>query len=178
MRMKNPLYPLTWVTAHLHSNQKSSSHKMEPQPTRAGNSWKNVYSYCSLGKETLTIYNYRIWGKNAFPLNIPSSTTQPDLKLTNITVRHQHQYSCRSFTGFYTPTEVGEAGKRVEGCEGPPTCQVPFQSGRGSLVPCVAAEEEEPDQEGGQHQNQDPEEPGHRWVSDSPGCQDIHAEGW
>lgn len=63
------------------------------------------------------------------------------------------------------------------GVQGPPTCQVPLQRGRGALVPTVAAEEEEPDQESGQHQSQDPEEPGHSWVSDSPGCQDIHAEG-
>ena len=63
------------------------------------------------------------------------------------------------------------------GVQGTPTCQVPLQRGRGALVPTVAAEEEEPDQESGQHQSQDPEEPGHSWVSDSPGCQDIHAEG-
>ncbi|KAF3834272.1 hypothetical protein F7725_025476, partial [Dissostichus mawsoni] len=41
----------------------------------------------------------------------------------------------------------------------------------------VAAEEEEPHQEGGQHQDQDPEEPGHSRVSSGPGCQDVHAEG-
>lgn len=45
------------------------------------------------------------------------------------------------------------------------------------MVPGVAAEEEEPDQEGGQHQEQDPEEPGHSRAGGGPGRQDVHAEG-
>lgn len=40
MSMKDPLYPLTWVTALLNSNQNSFDHKMESEPTQAGNSWK------------------------------------------------------------------------------------------------------------------------------------------
>lgn len=38
----------------------------------------------------------------------------------------------------------------------------------------VVAEEEEPEEEGRQHQSDDPEELGHGRVSDSPACQDIH----
>lgn len=58
----------------------------------------------------------------------------------------------------------------------PPTCQVTLQGGWVALVPTVAAEEEKPDKKGGQHQKQNPEEPGHGWVRDGPGRQDIHAE--
>lgn len=102
--------------------------------------------YCSLGEETLTIYNYRTWErkkKKAFPLSVPPSKTEPDLKLKLHSM--QHQCGCKPITGLHTPT--------VWGVKGPPTCQVPLQGERGALVPTVAAAEEEPDQEGGQHQN-------------------------
>ena len=66
--MKDPLCPLTWV------NQNNSNHKTESEPTRAGSFWK----MWSLGKETLTFYNYRIWKKEkeAFPLSVPPSKTE------------------------------------------------------------------------------------------------------
>lgn len=51
---------------------------------------------------------------------------------------------------------ISEASQELEGggrVEGPPTCQVSLQGGRGVLVPTVAAEEEEPDQERSQDQN-------------------------
>lgn len=39
--MKDPLCPLSHgVRAHLNSNQNSSNHKMEAEPTRAGDLWK------------------------------------------------------------------------------------------------------------------------------------------
>lgn len=167
MSMKDPLCPLTWVKAHFYSIQNGSDHKNESEPTRAGSFWKmwilqswrgntNNLQLPDLGEK-----------KEAFPLSVPPSKTEPDLKLKLHSM--QHQSGCKPITGLHTPT--------VWGVKGPPTCQVPLQGERGALVPTVAAAEEEPDQEGGQHQNQDPEEPGHSWVSDSPGCQDIHAEG-
>lgn len=96
---------------------------------------------------------------------VPSLREQLSLKLKLHCEQHQLAY-------HRTPPTRRGAG------QGPPTCQVSLQGGRGALVPSVATEEEEPDQEGGQHQHQDPEDPGHSWVSDSPGRQDIHAEGW
>lgn len=56
------------------------------------------------------------------------------------------------------------------------TCQVPLQGWWRALVPAVAAEAE-PEQDGHQHQNQDPEEPSHGWVSHGPRCEDVHASG-
>lgn len=38
--MKDPLYPLTWGTAHKSGNKNCSNHKKEPEPTRAGSFWK------------------------------------------------------------------------------------------------------------------------------------------
>lgn len=59
-----------------------------------------------------------------------------------------------------------------------PTCQVLLQRGRrGVVVPAVAAEEEQPEQEGGQDQDQDPQDPSHGRVGDGPGSQDVHAAG-
>lgn len=62
------------------------------------------------------------------------------------------------------------------GFRAPRTCQILLQWWWSALVPAVAAEAE-PEQEADQHQNQDPEEPSHGWVSHSPCCKDIHAKG-
>lgn len=75
--MKDPLYSLTWVTAHKSGNKNCSNHKKR---ARANTSWQFLESV-DLGKETLTIYNYQtLRGKNAFPLR-ESSKSEPDLNL-------------------------------------------------------------------------------------------------
>lgn len=61
------------------------------------------------------------------------------------------------------------------GFRAPRTCQILLQWWWSALVPAVA--EAEPEQQGDQHQNQDPEEPSHGWVSHSPCCKDIHVKG-
>lgn len=146
MSMKDSLYPLKRIQTIIRvaptTKWSQSQHKLAISGKRG---------YRTLGKETLTFYNCWIWRKKKYLQNVSACKTDPDLKLKSY---------CEPITGLHTPTE--------EGVQGPPTCQVPLQRGRSAAFPTVAGEEE-PEEEGGQHQNYDPEELGHGWVSDSPG---------
>ena len=162
LRMKEPLFPLTWATAHL--KQGLLRPQLGGRASTRRRLLENVDPAVESWKRKPTILTTRAWKtKNDFLL----LKTEPDSESRLLS--DKHQVSCESITGL----------QREGGCGGTgwvaPTCQVLLQGGRGALVPAVAAEEEEPDQEGGQHQSQDPEEPGHSRVG--PGRQEVHAEG-
>lgn len=128
----------------------------------AGSFWK-MWTLLSPGKETPDIQLLVLGPKKHFHW-MWLLVKQPDFKLQPHS--GQHQSRCQPITGLHTPTARAE---------GPPTCQVPLQGGRGAVVPTATAEKDEPDKKGGQHQQQDTEEPGCSRVAERPGCHDVHA---
>lgn len=140
--MKDPLYPLTWVTAHKSGNKNCSNHKKR---ARANTSWQFVENVDPpvLERKHWQFTITGLWG-GKMRFHWESSKSEPDL---NLRVTVSSHVSCKPITGLHTPTE----GEGV-GIKGPPTCQVPLQRGRWAVVPAVAAEGQEPDEEGSQYQ--------------------------
>ncbi len=104
--MKGPLCPLTWAKAQLNSIQKGSNHKTESEPTRAGSFWKMWIPQSWRGNTNnlqLPDLEKKKKKKEAFPLCVPPSKTEPDLKLKLHS--KQHQSCCKPITGLHTPTE-------------------------------------------------------------------------
>lgn len=77
MSMKDPLYPVTWVKAHLYDNKSSSNHKVQPEPAQTCNFWK-MWIVLSWKGNILQLLDL---GKKKYTLSISASKTDRALKL-------------------------------------------------------------------------------------------------